>query len=544
MENQKIINLLDKIDTDSKRFATKKWDIINDENNTNYGVNKDNGAGNPDTTKYDTRVLKPYLCDYAEAHILVDGTIRAAAADANTRLALKNCALLTKVITPIFKKDDLLDKANYRPVSILPLISKVYERLIYNQLSEYSESFLSHILCGFTKAHSTQHALFKLLQSWQKELDNGGFVGTILMDLSKAYDCIQHELLIAKLKCYGIGNGSLRLLLDYLTNRKQRTKIGSSFSSWCDINTGVPQGSILGPLLFNIFINDLFFSITKSEVCNLADDNTLYSCNKNLEHVFSNLKYDLRNVLDWFKINSMKANPGKFQFMVLGVKNIAPFNLNVNGKIIPSSNEVKLLGITIDNQLKFKKHIEELCKKSSYKLHALRRIRGYLTVEKARILAYAFIDSQFNYAPLIWMFAGKTLINKICKIHHRTLQVVYNEYNKSYQELLQLNNIVSIHQRHLQYLALEVFKSLMHLNPEFMWSYFNEKPITYDLRKGTKVFLPPVKSFRLGLNSVHFRGSILWNNLPSSIKNSQTINEFKVKLKNLGNIHCTCGLCR
>ena len=447
-------------------------------------------------------------------------------------------------ITPIFKKDHPLDNADYRPVSILPLISKVYERLIYNQWSEYSESFLSHILCGFRKAHSTQHALFKLLQSWQKELDNRGFVGTILVDLSKAYDCIPHELLIAKLKCYGIGNGSLRLVLDYLTNRKQRTKIGSSFSSWCDINTGVPQGSTLGPLLFNIFINDLFFSITKSEVCNFADDNTLYSCNKNLEHVFSNLKYDLRNVLDWFKINSMTANPGKFQFKVLGVKNIAPFNLNVNGKIIPSSNEVKLLGITIDNQLKFKKHIEELCKKSSYKLNALRRIRGYLTVEKARILAYAFIDSQFNYAPLIWMFAGKTLINKICKIHHRTLQVVYNEYNKSYQELLQLNNIVSIHQRHLQYLALEVFKSLMHLNPEFMWSYFNEKPITYDLRKGTKVFLPPVKSFRLGLNSVHFRGSILWNNLPSSIKNSQTINEFKVKLKNLGNIHCTCGVCR
>ena len=279
-------------------------------------------------------------------------------------------SLKARNITPIFKKDDLLDKANYRPVSILPLISKVYERLIYIQLSEYSESFLSHILCGFRKAHSTQHAIFKLFQSWQKELDNGGFVGTILVDLSKAYDCIPHELLIAKLKCYGIGNGSLRLLLDCLTNRKQRTKIGSYFSSWCDINTGVPQGSILGPLLFNIFINDLFFSIIKSEVCNFADNNTLHSCNKNLEHAFSNLKYDLRNVLDWFKINSIKANPGKFQFMVLGVKNIAPFSLNVNGKIIPCSNEVKLLGITtIDNQLNFKKIIEELCKKASYKLH-------------------------------------------------------------------------------------------------------------------------------------------------------------------------------
>ena len=142
------------------------------------------------------------------------------------------------------------------------------------------------------------------------------------------------------------------------------------------------------------------------------------------------------------------------------------------------------------------------------------------------------------------MFAGKILINKICKIHHRTLQVVYNEYNKLCRELLQLNNNVSIHQRHLEYLALEVFKSLMHLNPEFLWSYFNENPILYDSRQGIKVFLPPVKSFRFGINFIHFRGSILWNNLLSSIKNSQTINEFKVKLKNLGNIHCTCGVCR
>ena len=164
----------------------------------------------------------------------------------------------------------------------------------------------------------------------------------------------------------------------------------------------------LVPILFNIFVNDLFFFITKSEACNFADDNTLYSCNNNLGHVFSNLKYDLRNVLDWFKINSM----------LLGVKNIVHLTINVNSKIIPCSNEVKLLGITIDNELKFKKHIEDLCKKASYKLHALRRIRGYLKVEKARILANTFIDSHFNYALLIWMFAGKTLINKICKIHH------------------------------------------------------------------------------------------------------------------------------
>ena len=134
------------------------------------------------------------------------------------------------MLLQFFKKEDPFDKSNYRPVSILPLLSKVYEKVIYNQLSDYSESFLNNILCGFQKAHSMQHALLKLLQSWQQVLDNGGFIGTILMDLSKAYDCIRYNLLIAKLECYGVDKASLRLLLYYLTHRKQRTKIGSSLS--------------------------------------------------------------------------------------------------------------------------------------------------------------------------------------------------------------------------------------------------------------------------------------------------------------------------
>ena len=121
-------------------------------------------------------------------------------------------------VTPVFKKEDPFDKSNYRPVSILPLLSEVYEKVIYNQLSYYSETFLNNILCGFQKTHNTQNALFKLLQSWQQVLDNGGFIGTILMDLSKAYDCILHNLLIAKLECYGADKASLRLLLDYLTS--------------------------------------------------------------------------------------------------------------------------------------------------------------------------------------------------------------------------------------------------------------------------------------------------------------------------------------
>ena len=138
-------------------------------------------------------------------------------------------------VRPIYKKDDPFDKKNNRPVSILPLLSKVYERVIYEQTSYYFEPFFNEILCGFRKAHSTQHVLFKLLTSWQNPLDRCGFVGSILMDLSKAYDFLPHDLLLAKLQAYGFSKESIRLFLSYLTNRTQRIKIGSTCSHWTNI---------------------------------------------------------------------------------------------------------------------------------------------------------------------------------------------------------------------------------------------------------------------------------------------------------------------
>ena len=142
------------------------------------------------------------------------------------------------------------------------------------------------------------------------------------------------------------------------------------------------------------------------------------------------------------------------------------------------------------------------------------------------------------------MFAGKTLINKICKIRHRTLQVVYDDFNKSCDQLLEQNKDLSIHQRHLCYLAIEVFKSITHLNSQFMWFYFEEKPTTYNLRDGSRLVLPKTKSLRFGINSLQFRGSLLWNNLPVFVKICQSLNVFKLELKNMGNIHCTCLVCR
>ena len=141
----------------------------------------------------------------------------------------------------------------------------------------------------------------------EKEVDSGGFNGTILMELSKAYDCLPHDLLIAKLEAYRLDNGSHNLLLDYLSYRKQRTKVGSAFSKWSNIRRGIPQGSILGSLLFNIFINDVFMIIEQSDICNFADDNTLYSCRKRLTEIKENLVSDTKSILNWLRLKFLKS---------------------------------------------------------------------------------------------------------------------------------------------------------------------------------------------------------------------------------------------
>ena len=144
-------------------------------------------------------------------------------------------------IVPVFKKLDSTDEINFRPVSFLPLLSNMFEKLMYDQRYEYAETFLNKLLCGFRKAHSTQHSLSRLLQKWQKELDLAGIVGTILMDLSKAYDCLPHDLVIAKLEAYGLDTNSLRFLFDYLSYRKQITKMVSAHSNWSEVFREIPQ---------------------------------------------------------------------------------------------------------------------------------------------------------------------------------------------------------------------------------------------------------------------------------------------------------------
>ena len=254
-----------------------------------------------------------------------------------------------------------------------------------------------------------------MINKWHSCLDNSGVVGTILMDLSKAFDCLPHERILAKLHAYGVDIKSLKLLQDYLSNQTQRVKLDSTLSSWLKILLGVPQSSILGPLFFNIFLNDMLWFIEKTDICNFADDNTIYSCAKSVNDVIENLQSDLKIALTWFKDNQMMANPGKFQFMILN-KNTINKSIVINNKTIESSKSVKLLGLTIDNKLNFGIHINNICKVASAKIKSLGRIRSRLNLSQAKILYNSFILSQFNYCCLVWMFYSKTLQNKINQI--------------------------------------------------------------------------------------------------------------------------------
>ena len=446
-------------------------------------------------------------------------------------------------ITPIFKKLERVFEKNYRPVSILPVISKIFERIMQKQIMKFVGNFLSNYLCGYRKGYNTQYALIMMIEKWKKSLDNKGNAGAVLMDLSKAFDTLNHDLLIAKLAAYGFEKSALAIILDYLTDRWQRTKINTSLSTWVELLNGVPQGSVLGPLLFNLYINDLFYEIKETHPCNFADDTSLNAFDRSLEELLRKLESDTISVIIWFENNFMKLNQDKCHFLIATNTNEHLW-IKVGNEMIWESPEEKLLGLTIDKHLNFNSHVKNICKKASQKMYALARVAKFLTFHRKRVLLKAFIESQFSYCPLIWMFCSRKMNRKINYIHERALRLVYDDYESSFDELLSKDNTVSIHHRNIQYVAIEMYKITHNLCPPFMNELVVEQK-KFAGRSGINFRKPKVYTVYNGDNSFRNFGPRVWDEmLPKKYKSCRSLEEFKTLIKSWKPKDCPCRLCK
>ena len=404
----------------------------------------------------------------------------------------------------------------------------------------FTESFLSKYLCGFRKGYSCQYSLLSMLRKWQSSLNDSGIVGAVLMDLSKAFDCLPHDLLIAKLHAYGFCKKTVDLFHSYLSQRRHYTRVGSASSTILEIILGVPQGSVLGPLLFNVFINDLLI-LCKEDICNFADDNTMFVCRPNLLDVLSRIDREIAFVINWFLNNGMVANPDKFQVIFLGTGN-QEIKIKIGSCTIENSSEVKLLGVTIDSKLSFFPHILNICGKATAKIKALTRIRNCLDQTQADSLYFSHIMAPLNYCPLVWMFCSKQAFNLLNRTHHRALKARFNNYSAILEDLLLFSSSPHIHSRNLALLVREVYKTLNFLNPKIMWNTFELKePNKYELRRGRNLFVPKARSSR-AVNSFDFRAAMAWNNLPNDVKNASSLTLFDNLLKTQ-NIYSKCNNC-
>ena len=375
-------------------------------------------------------------------------------------------------LTPVHKADETTNKKNYRNVSLLPVLSKVFEKLMQPQIFAYVEKLLRPFLCGYRTGYSPQHVLLSMLEKWKISLDRGGYSGGVLMDLSKAFDTRDHDLLITKLYAYGFGRSALRLIKSYHSDRWQRVKVNSSYSSWSALLKGVPQGSVLGPLIFNLYINDLFY-IINTDVCNYADDTTPYAVDMSIKKLMAKLELASDKAMDWFHYNGMKSNSSKCKLLVYGHKHECMI-CNVGETRVIETHLAKLPGVEIESELTFNSYLDTVCKKASQKLNALSQLCSFIPFDKRKCLMGVFFVWQFSYSPLVWMFHSRKLNKKINDVHYRALRMVHRDETSSFNEFLAKDGSVTIRHRNLQFLAIEMYKVFNGIAPALMSNIFRK----------------------------------------------------------------------
>ena len=421
-------------------------------------------------------------------------------------------------VVPLYKKDDNLNMTNDRPVSILPSMSKVLEQIILHQMSRFLREILDPRIAAYRHGYSCQDVLLKLIDDWKKPLEKRRHVGAVLMDLSKAFDCLPHQLLVAKLKAYGVCGKSCALIWSYLSGRNQRVRVGSSTSEWLLLTKGVPQGSGLGPVVFNLFINYLYAAINTCDLYNYADDNTISACCDSKQQVIDTLMAESTTAMKWFEANMMQANPGKFQAIILKEPSDSITTLTVGNTIMTTDDSVKLLGVHLDRLMDFNKQIKELCRKAACQLNVLQRLARHLDQDGQMAIFRAFIMSHFIYCLLVWHFCGATNTNQLERIQFCALRFVFLDFESDYATLLDRAGLPTLERSRKRDILIDVFKNLMNQSPAFMWNSYKTKLINCNLRNTNTLCIPHTNTTRYGLQTLTAYGVKLWNSLVQQFK--------------------------
>jgi hypothetical protein len=428
-------------------------------------------------------------------------------------------------IFPLPKTKDSCNPNDFRPISLLSVLSKPLERHMHTHLSLFMEKHeLFHpFQSGFRSHHSCHTALSKMCDNWLSGLNQSKIVGAVFLDFQKAFDLVDHSILLNKLSVYLRSSSTLSFLQSYLEKRTQRVFHNGKTSTEGSIKCGVPQGSVLGPLLFCIFINDLPLHVSDENVTNdlFADDSSLQTSGNNLQTVKTSLPKSVNEVSDWCKSNSMTIHLGKTKSMTIATRqkhqlNPLQLNLDLGGICIEQVHEHRVLGVIIDDQLNWQSHLNNVCKTVSKNIFLLSQLKRYLNTTALKLFFNSHIMSHINYSSTIWDGCSNANKKRLNSLHRRAAKLLLTDSSITTDDKLRTLDILPLDKQLTFNKATFVFKATKNTLPNYINCLFT-RPST---KCGSHRFLLPQTRIDLYKSSLAFSGPSVWNSIPVAIKNN------------------------